>query len=330
MPRGPATTSRAVLTIAVVLSAVVHAGLLAALVVVRLDGPRTPLVDAPTTTIVLGPAASKPAPPPSPPAPEPKHEPAPVPAPEPAPDPAPPTPITPPAPTPTAMVIEPAIPAPPPIATPAAIPAPPEPPPAAYQASFAGMKGERARRIVYVVDGSAAMITTMPYLRAELARSIAGLSPSQSFEVVVFRQPPPAATSASMIETFSGLGLVAASTTSKNAAAAWARRVQPSGSSVPLVGLTRALEMKPDLVFLLTCSIPRSAAGQWGDGTAVTMGELDRLNPVQAFSGRRATVIKAVQLLKQDPTGLLQAIADTHGDGPGSYRVLGLDELGGR
>jgi hypothetical protein len=334
----PRSTSRAVLWSAVGLSAVVHAALLAGLVVVRLEGPRRRLIDGPATTIVYAPPAPALAPPePQAPAlpitpPEPEVTPAPPPDPAPSPEPvreakplvsdvtlAPiaPAPSTPPAPAgPAPGKVE--------------VTAPPPPPATALRATFAGMQGERARRVVYVVDGSGAMLTTMPYLRSELARSIGRLSPSQSFEVVVFRQPPPQSATASMVDYFSGLGLVSASDQRKGEAAAWAHDLRPSGGSVPLAGLTRALEMRPDLIFLLTCSIPRSASGQWGDGPAVTLGELDRLNPIDPSTGRRRTVIKAVQLLKEDPSGLLQAIARLHGDGEGSYRVLGLDELSGR
>jgi hypothetical protein len=39
-------------------------------------------------------------------------------------------------------------------------------------------------------------------------------------------------------------------------------------------------------------------------------------------------VIKTIQFLEEDPTGVMRAIAERHGDGPGSYRVLTPRDLG--
>jgi hypothetical protein len=33
-------------------------------------------------------------------------------------------------------------------------------------------------------------------------------------------------------------------------------------------------------------------------------------------------VIKALQFIEDDPTGTMRAIADLHGDGEGSYRIV--------
>ena len=41
-------------------------------------------------------------------------------------------------------------------------------------------------------------------------------------------------------------------------------------------------------------------------------------------------VIKAIQFVEEDPTGTMQLIGTEHGDGPGSYRVLSVQDLGGR
>lgn len=207
--------------------------------------------------------------------------------------------------------------------------APVTPPPAV--ASFAGVEGVRATRIVYVMDGSAAMVTTLPFVEEELAGSVARLNSSQRFQIIVFREPPASRPGRSppALERFSPNGFTIANIAARQQVASWVQAIRPSGSSVPLEGLREALNLHPDLIFLLTCSIPRSEAGTWGEGNAATLAALDTLNPPDAY-GRRPTVIKAVQLLADDPTGLLQAIAAIHGDGPGSYRVLTLDELKGQ
>jgi hypothetical protein len=193
------------------------------------------------------------------------------------------------------------------------------------------VEGVRAKRIVYVMDGSAAMVTTLPFIEDELVRSVARLTSSQSFQVVVFRDPPESRSGKPLpaLERFSPQGLTPANAAARQQVGTWIQGIRPLGSSVPLDGLREALDLHPDLIFLLTCSIQRSQAGTWGQGNAATLAALDKLNPPDSY-GRRPTVIKAVQLLADDPTGLLQAIAAIHGDGPGSYRVLTLEELKGQ
>lgn len=315
-------SARAAIIAACVGSAVVHAGLVVLLVQIRLAAPRPQLIDAPATQLTLAPLTPPAAP----------VEPKPAPPPPPAPEATPPTdPLL------ASMTTVPDVPHP----TPATQAARPNPKPAAAQApattpsppavaSFAGVEGVRAKRIVYVMDGSAAMVTTLPFIEDELVRSVARLNASQSFQVVVFRDPPESRSGKALpaLEKFSPEGLTAANTAARQHVSTWIQSIRPLGSSVPLEGLREALGLHPDLIFLLTCSIQRSEAGTWGEGNAATLAALDRLNPPDA-SGRRPTVIKAVQLLADDPTGLLQAIATIHGDGAGSYRVLTLDELKG-
>ena len=125
----------------------------------------------------------------------------------------------------------------------------------------------------------------------------------------------------------SGGKLMAVTNVSRVSSAAWLSGIQPGGRSDPLEGLTAALKMKPDLIFLLTRSIRRSGATtEWGAGSAATLNALDQLNPVGS-NGLRPTVIKAIQFLDEDPTNLLQQIGDLHGDGEGSYKVLKLQEV---
>jgi len=213
-----------------------------------------------------------------------------------------------------------------------------EPEPARLAASFAGVEAARARRIVYVVDASGGMTTSLNFVKAELARSVARLDPSQSFQVVVFRELPhvegtegEAAAPGSAVDVFgggSGPGaLMAASYEARIRVVQWLSGFEPVGRSDPLSGLTAALEFEPDLIFLLTRSIRRSGgSADWGAGNAATLASLDKLNPVNQGMMQRRTVIKAIQFLDEDPTGLLPAIAAAHGDGPGSYRVVPVDQ----
>lgn len=212
-------------------------------------------------------------------------------------------------------------------------------------ATFAGMGAKRAASVVYVVDASGAMVTSLKFVLAELERSVRNLSSAQRFQVVLFRER---GAGGPLYETFAldgrNAGLIPATPANKAAFREWLKGITPVGRSNPLDGLKRGIGLGPDVIFLLTRSIRRSggasgdgtgpaaigegAGGVWGRGTAEIMAELDRLNPVRGKSGRRV-VIKALQFLEEDPTGTMQAIGDTHGDGPGSYSVVTLQALGG-
>ncbi|MEX2219316.1 MAG: hypothetical protein WD749_11240 [Phycisphaerales bacterium] len=209
--------------------------------------------------------------------------------------------------------------------------------PADAGATFAGLGTRRAESVVYVVDASGAMVSSLKFILAELERSARGLSSAQKFAVVLFRDRPE---SGSRYELFvppggdpSRVMLAPASPTNKAALARWLLTVRPGGRSNPLDGLRCGLAFKPDVVFLLSRSIPRSAGepgagpGIWGRGRAETLAELDRLNP-KGLNGQRRAVIKAIQFLEDDPTGTMQAIGAGHGDGQGSYTVLTLRALG--
>jgi hypothetical protein len=188
--------------------------------------------------------------------------------------------------------------------------------------TFAGVEGERAARVVYALDASGAMTSTLPWIKREVALSVARLASSQSFEVVVFRVEPGGSP---RIERFAD-DPTPATESAKLALARWLRGIEPSGRSDPLAGLTAALRHDPELVYLLTRSIRRSAGDDWGAGLKPTLDALERLNP-RARDGTRRAVIKSVAFLEEDLTGLLDAIAQRHGDGPGSARVIPLEAL---
>ncbi len=206
--------------------------------------------------------------------------------------------------------------------------------PAPAQASFAGSNAKAASRVVYAVDVSGAMVTSQPLVLAELKRSILRLRPSQKFQVVLFHRLPNMDDQSPGVDVYQESGAKLIRATSKNKARifAWLDAVQPGGRSNPLQGLRQALKFKPDVIFLFTHSIPRtggqSGKGAWGVGTDQMLRELDRLNPYSKRFKRRTTIIKAIQFLDDDPTGTMQKIGARHGDGPSSYRVLTLEELG--
>lgn len=203
------------------------------------------------------------------------------------------------------------------------------PPPRAV--SFAGVSAQAARRVVYVVDASGSMVSSYAFVRARLAQSIARLSPTQHFQVILVRGTPDGTSDVQLLPGDGGSDpLLRALPSTREAAIARLREVVVSGRSDPIAGLERALtlEPRPDVVFFLARGFQRSGPNaEWGGGVESTLASLDRLNPRSRRSGLRPVVIKTIQFLEDDPTGLMSAIADAHGDGPGSFRVLLLDDL---
>lgn len=188
--------------------------------------------------------------------------------------------------------------------------------------TFAGVESKRANKIVYAIDGSGSMASSLRFVKAELARSVGKLDGTQWFAVVVFREKLGGGESVEMFAD--GDALVSATTRTKADLARWMAAVEPSGRSSPVAGLRSAISMKPDLVLLLTRNIRRSGRGE-GEGNAAVLAAVNAINPMSAATGQRAVVVKVVQFVEDDPTGLMQAIGETHGDGIGSYRVVPVE-----
>lgn len=189
--------------------------------------------------------------------------------------------------------------------------------------AFAGVQSKAARTLVYVVDGSGATANSFAYLQTQLMRSIDRLSPTQRFQVVLFRELDDQPYTLAPINA----GRLARATPEhKQAVADWLDTVASRGRSNPLEGLKAALKLRPDLVLLITRSIQRTEMG-WAQGQSEILRTLNDLNPADERSGRRATVIKSVQLLDDDPTGIMQAIGGLHGDGTDDYRVVRYEDL---
>lgn len=189
---------------------------------------------------------------------------------------------------------------------------------------FAGVQTKAARKIVYVVDGSGATAASFSSLQKQLLRSIDELSPTQRFQVVLFRSAKDAPVTLAPINEHKP---AYATRANKQAVAAWLDTITTHGRSNPIDGLRAALALKPDLVLLITKSIERTGEGAWAGGRERILLELNDLNPRSSRTGQRRTVIKAVQLLDEDPTGIMQAIGEAHGDGLVDYRVVSYDDL---
>jgi hypothetical protein len=111
----------------------------------------------------------------------------------------------------------------------------------------------------------------------------------------------------------------------------WIREsVVPSGRSNPVEAIERALDLKPQVVFLLSSNI--TGSGRYEVDLDALMARLDKLNPANPVDGRRPAVINCIQFLDPDPLDALRSIATTHGtqsdSASGAYRFLGRSELG--
>jgi hypothetical protein len=191
--------------------------------------------------------------------------------------------------------------------------------------AFAGLAatGEQARSIVYAVDASGPMVSTLPEVFGELMRSVDQLQPTQKFGVVLFRDNG-ASTHALFAQE-----LRPATASNRAALRAWLASVNAAGRSNPMDGLRAGLALRPQALFLLSRSIPRGPGNPWDMGSESTLTELERLNPATP-GGPRATVIKTVQFLEPDPTGVMERIGRVHGGSERAtpaYRVLRREEL---
>lgn len=173
---------------------------------------------------------------------------------------------------------------------------------------FAGLGSSDARSVVYVVDASGPMVSSLRDVIQEIDRSVSRLSASQKFGVVAFGGPAGSAPYSTFMPV-----LVRATPQAKQEVRTWLGALAPSGRSNPLAGLRAALKYKPDAVFLLSRGIERSGGGVWELGLDATLAELERLNPPSPRNGRRAVVIKTIQFLDEDPTGTMQRIGQVHG-----------------
>ncbi len=198
------------------------------------------------------------------------------------------------------------------------------PPPPAV--AFAGSTATAATRIVFAVDASGAMVTSFSFVQDELARAIDKLQPTQSFQIVFFGSRPDEDGAPTPHRTIPHSGddddLIRATAANRILARRWVNAALPGGKSNPVEGLTRALEFDPDLVFLLARGIQRTGAVPDPADQRAILSQLDALNPTDTRTGLRPTVIKAIEFVEPDPTGLIEQIARTHGDGEGSLRLI--------
>ena len=196
---------------------------------------------------------------------------------------------------------------------------------------FFGVEATQVRDVVYVVDASGSMVTTFPFVLDELERSSRALDALQRFQVIFFKgesgkasgrlAAPHPTEPDRVLET----RLIRATPDNVRSVMTWARTVKPGGRSNPLEALRVAINLKPDAIMMLSSSI--GGTGQWEAPAEQILGELDALNPVDRRTGRRPIAIMTVQMIEEDPSGLLRAIGEQHAPGGEGYRYISRSEL---
>ncbi|MCH2134017.1 MAG: VWA domain-containing protein [Phycisphaerales bacterium] len=194
------------------------------------------------------------------------------------------------------------------------------------ETSFAGVRMTNARSIVYVIDASGSMTTWLPLVLRALRRSLDRLDAAQRYAVFFFQggdvvAVPPAGR------------LQPATPRAINETMAWTSRganLIPGRGSDPTAALEAALQMEPDVIFLLSEGLAGAGASTI-DETRL-MERLDELNPIaDAVTGNRWTRIQCIQVggEQDETTGertVMRRIADRHG-GPEAWTFLGRSDL---
>lgn len=194
---------------------------------------------------------------------------------------------------------------------------------------FLGARSSNAESIVYVVDATGSMLTTMPIVKRELLASIERLTPVQRFQVMFFKnEGVDAAPHPDLDRGDRATQLLRATTANKRLVGAWIDGVSATGRATPIDALPMALALQPDVIFLLSSgdNIAREP-GQAEQENRRILAELNALNPVDARTDRRRVPIKVLHFLSPDASGLLQAIAEAHG-GQDGYKYISREDLG--
>lgn len=137
---------------------------------------------------------------------------------------------------------------------------------------FVQPSGEKPMRVAYVIDASGSLIDTFPFVLDELCRSIRSLERKQQVAIIFYgddkvTEVPPA-------------GLTRATTQAKARMIDWINgptsNVVPRGSGNPVAAIQRALQYKPELVYLLSDNI--TGRGPYAINQAALLKEIKRSN----------------------------------------------------
>jgi hypothetical protein len=190
-------------------------------------------------------------------------------------------------------------------------------------AGMAGMWGLRfpTNRIVYVVDFSGSVTAVVDQIRRELKRSIAGLKPTQEFNVIIFFTTGGGQDEKIRTEAFQSESLAAATPENRRRFAEWIDRWAPMGYTKPVEALRRAIALQPDVILF-------HSDGNFEDREAQQINDLNRATRIKIFS------LVFDELLLGDASGLppqanegvrrMRRIAESNG---GQMRIVTAGDL---
>lgn len=188
------------------------------------------------------------------------------------------------------------------------------------EVSLAGSKASDARDVVYVVDASGSMVSTMPMVLAVLERSLGGLVPTQRFALLFITDGGYTAYGPGGGE----VRLLRATRDELSLAVSWMGSVRAGGLGDPLPALGAALGLSPDAVFVLSKGIEPPAGVEPTESQI--LAAIDRANPVRA-DGTRRVAINSVQVISEDRSDVMWSLAQVHGAGAEAFRFVSRDEL---
>ena len=151
--------------------------------------------------------------------------------------------------------------------------------------------GGNALRIAFVCDASGSMLNKFSTLKRELSKTVEGLKPVQSFDLIFFQEQDATALNRD--------GLIMATPENKLKAETYLdEKVTPKGETNPIPAIDLAFKQKPQLVYLLT-------DGDFPDNEAVVkkIRELEKVSRIKintiAFVGEADKDTAFMEVLKK-------------------------------
>ncbi len=166
-------------------------------------------------------------------------------------------------------------------------PPPPPPPP---------------KKVVYVIDLSASMSDTVPYLKHELKRSIRSLRPSDSFWVTFFSSGP-------TLDLPTGKHkMLPATVPNKEKAYDFIDSIVASGQADPAEAIKKAFDCQPDRIYIVT-------DGDFEPGIADL---IVKLNP------KKEVMVNTISFIHSKGEPLLRKIAE---ENEGTYHFVNEEDV---
>ncbi|MFW5681577.1 MAG: hypothetical protein ACOC1G_01095 [Phycisphaeraceae bacterium] len=195
------------------------------------------------------------------------------------------------------------------------------------EVKFMGSRGN-ARTVAFLIDASGSLIDTLPHVVRYLQEiTLPQLSPKQRFSIIFFQggnviEVPPS-------------GLTVASQDNKQQAIRWLTNnpIDASFGTDPTIAIKRALQYKPQLLFILSDNLTNAGAGPY---------EIPQWKLIQQIAEQNVgnTKIKTIQFIYPDPLdsvpgreGTMRRIAREFGAGPNGdpnewYQFVDAEVLG--